>query len=72
MNALPSSQFGFRRGRSTTTALAFAHVEWTLAKQEGQAEESWHSIFLVPFDTVDKATVLPKLESLGVKGTALT
>ncbi|QQP57107.1 Uncharacterized protein FKW44_001986, partial [Caligus rogercresseyi] len=34
--ALPNTQFGFRRGRSTTTALATAHAKWLKAEQRGK------------------------------------
>ncbi|QQP40911.1 Uncharacterized protein FKW44_015120, partial [Caligus rogercresseyi] len=34
--ALPNTQFGFRKGRSTTAALATAHAKWLEAEQRGK------------------------------------
>jgi hypothetical protein len=35
-NILPTSQHGFRKGRSCTTALATAHAAWVTAKAKGK------------------------------------
>jgi hypothetical protein len=35
-NILPTSQDGFRKGRSYTTALATAHAAWLAAKARGE------------------------------------
>jgi hypothetical protein len=35
-NILPTSQHGFRKGRSGTTALTTAHAAWSAAKARGE------------------------------------
>lgn len=71
VNGLPNSQFGFRPKRSTTAAVATAHAQWTKAQQEGNYVGVLLFDFSSAFDTVDKCQLLPKLEALGIRGTAL-
>ncbi len=67
-NGLPNSQFGFRSGRSTTTAVAAAHGSWLKAKQEGEMVAILAFDFSAAFDTVDPAALIEKLARLGVVG----
>ncbi|QQP39087.1 Uncharacterized protein FKW44_019856, partial [Caligus rogercresseyi] len=69
--ALPNTQFGFRRGRSTTTALATAHAKWLKAKQRGKVVGVLGFDLSAAFDTVDQLQLLPKLKKLGIEGMQL-
>ena len=71
VDALPNSQFGFRPGRSSTAALATAHAKWIRGGQEGNVVGILAFDLSSAFDTVDKAQLLPKLEALGIKDSAL-
>ena len=71
LDALPNSQFGFRKGRSCTGALATAHAKWIRGNQDGKVVGILAFDLSAAFDTVDKAQLLPKLEALGINGTAL-
>ena len=65
---LPNSQFGFRPRRSTTAAIATAHGHWLKATQGGETVAILAFDFSSAFDTVDPATLITKLQSLGVRG----
>ncbi|QQP38982.1 Uncharacterized protein FKW44_019723, partial [Caligus rogercresseyi] len=69
--ALPNTQFGFRRGRSTTTALATAHAKWLKAEQRGKVVGVLGFDLSAAFDTVDQLQLLPKLKKLGIEGMQL-
>ncbi|QQP39010.1 Rna-directed dna polymerase from mobile element jockey-like protein, partial [Caligus rogercresseyi] len=69
--ALPNTQFGFRRGRSTTTALATAHAKWLKAEQRGRVVGVLGFDLSAAFDTVDQLQLLPKLKKLGIEGMQL-
>jgi hypothetical protein len=71
-NAHPSSQHGFRPGHSTTDALASAQAEWLCAKAAGKVVGVMAFDLSAAFDTVDKAQLLPKLETLGITSSALS
>lgn len=71
VDALPNTQFGFRPGRSSTAAIATAHAKWIRACQEGKIVGVLGFDLSSAFDTVDGAQLLPKLEALGITGTAL-
>ena len=71
INALPNSQYGFRKGRSTSTAISAAHGSWTKAVQAGKVVGILAFDFSAAFDTVDPKTLLLKLSDLGIKGKEL-
>lgn len=71
IDALPTTQCGFRRGRSTVTALAKAHADWNTAKGSGLVVGVMAFDLSAAFDTVPKDKLLPKLEALGLSGKAL-
>jgi hypothetical protein len=71
VDGLPPSQFGFRPGRSTVTALAAAHAAWLAASRSGEAVGIWAFNLSAAFDTVSTDQLLPKLGALGVNGRAL-
>ena len=70
-NSLPNSQYGFRTGRSTTTAIGAAHAHWTKALQRGKIVGILAFDFSSAFDTVDPETLLSKLHGSGVQGKEL-
>ncbi|QQP41706.1 Uncharacterized protein FKW44_016166 [Caligus rogercresseyi] len=69
--ALPNTQFGFRKSRSTTAALATAHAKWLEAEQRGKVVGVLGFDLSAAFDTVNQLQLLPKLEKLGIAGTQL-
>ena len=71
VNGLLNSQFWFRKGRSSTGAVATAHAQWHRAVQRGHAVGIMGFDLSSAFDTIDPASVLPKLKSLGITGSAL-
>jgi hypothetical protein len=71
VNGLPQSQHGFPPGRSCTTALASAHVEWTSAAASGKVVGIMGYNLSSAFDTVAKESLLPKLEATGISGRQL-
>jgi hypothetical protein len=71
VNGLPQSQHGFRPGRSCTTALASAHVEWMSAAASGKVVGIMDYDLSSAFDTVSKESLLPKLEATGISGRQL-
>jgi hypothetical protein len=70
-DALPRSQHGFRSGRSCTTALGNAHSGWLGGVRTGKVVGVIAYDLSAAFDTVAADRLLPKLERIGVKGTAL-
>jgi hypothetical protein len=68
---LPTSQHGFRKGRSCTTAIATAHAAWVSAKAKGKV------VAVVGFDlsaacnTVGREDLLPMMSAMGIGGKAL-
>jgi hypothetical protein len=71
VEALPDSQFGFRAGLSTTTALAAAHASWLEAGARSGVLGILAFDLSAAFDTVNRAQLIPKLHALGVGGVAL-
>jgi hypothetical protein len=76
IRALPDGQHGFRAGRSCTSALATAHANWIEARGRGSGGGSSRVGVLsfdlsAAFDTLDPAVLLPKLNSLGIRGMPL-
>jgi hypothetical protein len=71
VNGLPRSQHGFRPGRSCTTALASAHVQWKSAAASGKVVGIMGYDLSSAFDTVAKESLLPKLEATGISGRQL-
>ncbi len=70
-NLLPESQWGFRRGRSTTMAIAKAHAEWLGAREGDKVVGIATFDFSSAFDTVNKTDILRKLERAGVSSVVL-
>ncbi|QQP57356.1 Rna-directed dna polymerase from mobile element jockey-like protein, partial [Caligus rogercresseyi] len=70
--ALPNTQFGFRKGRSTTAALATAHAKWLEAEQRGKVVGVLGFDLSAAFDTVNQLQLLPKLGSLGLLAHSLS
>jgi hypothetical protein len=71
-NILPTSQQGFRKGRSCTTALATAHTAWVTAKARGKVVAVFGFDLCAAFDTVGWEDLLPKMEAKGIGGRNLT
>ncbi|QQP53401.1 Uncharacterized protein FKW44_005872, partial [Caligus rogercresseyi] len=67
--ALPNTQFGFRKGRSTTAALATAHAKWLEAEQRGKVVGVLGFDLSAAIDTVNQLQLLPKLGKHGIAGT---
>jgi hypothetical protein len=67
-NILPTSQHGFRKGRSCTTALATAHATWVRAKARGKVVSVVGFDLSAAYDTVGREDLLPKTESMGIRG----
>jgi hypothetical protein len=70
-NILPTSQHGFRKGRSCTTALATAHAAWLAAKARGKVVAVVGFDLSAAFDTVGREDLLPKMEAMGMGGSNL-
>jgi hypothetical protein len=67
-NILPTSQHGFRKGRSCTTALTTAHAAWVAAKARGKVVTVVGFDLSAAFNTVCREDLLPKMEAMGVGG----
>jgi hypothetical protein len=70
-NILPTSQRGFRKGRSCTTALATAHAAWVSAKAKAKLVAVVGFDLSAAFDTVSREDLLPKMSAMGIGGKAL-
>jgi hypothetical protein len=70
-NILPTSQHGFRRGRSCSTALATAHAAWVAAKAKGKVVALVGFDLSSEFDTVGREDLLPKMEAMGIRGRSI-
>jgi hypothetical protein len=68
-NILTTSQHGFRKGRSCTTALARAHAAWVSAKAKVVAVIGFD--LSAAFDTVGREDLLLKMLAMGIGGKAL-
>jgi hypothetical protein len=68
---LPTSQHGFRKGRSCTTALATAHAAWVSAKAKGKVVALVRFDLSAMFDTVGREDLRPKMSAMGIGGKAL-
>jgi hypothetical protein len=67
-NILPTSQHGFQKGRSCTTALATDHAAWVAAKARGKVVAVVGFDLCAAFDTVGREDLLPKMETMGIGG----
>jgi hypothetical protein len=71
VNGLPGAQYGFLPKRSCTSALAHAHAGWLTGAERGQVVGIMAFDLSAAFHTVAAEQLLPKLQSLGVSGSAL-
>jgi hypothetical protein len=69
VGGLPPTQYGFHPGRSCATVVGAAHAGWLASRHPGGREVVGVMGFdlSAAFDTVDKSSLLPKLEAVGVK-----
>jgi hypothetical protein len=70
-NNLPTSQHGFRRGKSCTTALATAHTALVAAKAKRKVGALVGFDLSAAFDTVGREDLLPKMEAMGIRGKSI-
>jgi hypothetical protein len=70
-NILPTSQHGFRKGRSCTTALATAHPAWVASKAKGKVAAVVGFDLSAAFETVGREDILPKMEAMGIRGKSI-
>jgi hypothetical protein len=70
-NTLPTSQHGFRKGRSCTTALATAHAAWVSAKAKAKVVAVVGFDLSAAFDTIGREDLPPKMLAIGIGGKAL-
>jgi hypothetical protein len=68
---VPTSQHGFRRGRSCTTAIAAAHAAWVKGRKEGKVVGILAFDLSAAFDVCSAEHLLPKLVKAGVGPNAL-
>jgi hypothetical protein len=68
---LPTSQHGFRKGRSCTMALAMAHAAWVSAKAKGKVVAVVVFDLSAACDTVGREDLLTKMSAMGIRGRAL-
>jgi hypothetical protein len=68
---VPTSQHGFRRGRSCTSAIAAAHAAWVGARKDGKIVGVLAFDMSAAFDLVAARELLPKLSAVGVRANAL-
>lgn len=66
-DAIPTTQHGFRAGRSCSTALASAQAGWLSGLKAGQLVGILGFDLSSAFDTLHPSTLLDKLESVGIK-----
>ena len=66
----PVNQHGFRKGRSTTTAIASLHSAWTRLRAEGNCIGVTAFDLSAAFDIVPHDVLQEKLRAYGVGGTA--
>ncbi len=62
---LPTSQWGFRKGRSTAAALAAAHASWSGHRAAGEVVGVAAFDFSSAFDTIGFGELVSKLDELG-------
>ncbi len=67
---LPAGQHGFRKARSTTSAIACAHGEWSSIRSAGHILGVVGFDLTAAFDTLDSAILCSKLYKLGIRGRA--
>jgi hypothetical protein len=67
-NILPTSQHGFRKGWSCTTALATAHTDWVTGKARGKVVAVVCFDLSAAFHTVGRTDLLRKMEAMGIGG----
>ena len=70
-NVLSNNQFGFRRGNSTTLAIADVYENLTLSMDNGQATCAVLLDLAKAFDSVNHDILFQKLEYYGIRGIAL-
>jgi exonuclease III len=67
---LPTSQHGFRSGRSCTSAIAAAHAAWVRGQKSGRVVGVLAFDLSAAFDLVSAQDLLPKLKAVGVQANA--
>lgn len=67
-DAIPTTQHGFRAGRSCSTALASAQAGWLSGLKAGQMVGILGFDLSSAFDTLHPSTLLDKLKSVGISG----
>jgi hypothetical protein len=70
-NNVPTSQHGFRKGRSCTTAIAAAHAAWIKGKKAGKVVGILAFDLSAAFDVCSADALLPKLAKVGVRPNAM-
>jgi hypothetical protein len=68
---VPTSQHGFRKGRSCTMAVATAHVAWLKGKSKGKVVGILAFDLSAAFEVCSAEALLPKLVKVGVRPNAL-
>ncbi len=67
---LPAGQYGFRRGRSTTAAIADAHGKWSSIRADGKILGVISIDLTAAFETLDASLLCSKLSRIGICGRA--
>ncbi len=67
---LPEGQYGFRKMRSTTAAIADAHGKWSSIRASGHILGVAGFDLTAAFDTLDSSLLCAKLSRLGICGRA--
>ncbi|QQP40472.1 Uncharacterized protein FKW44_014518, partial [Caligus rogercresseyi] len=70
--ALPNTQFGFKKSRSTTAALATAHAKWLEAEQREKVVGVLRFDLSAAFDTVNQLSFYQSWGSFGLLAHSLS
>ena len=72
LNFIPECQYGFRKGKSTTTQLLGKLDDWTNAVEQGSCVDIFYADFAKVFDSIPHNRLLSKLKSAGILGALLS